>query len=113
MAMNIQVTVYDWAMLYADLIRCHRDLLNMTMQMRLEPNLLYDIYTLMLSVRERWLRYRHQHIPSSMCIDHETYRNDPERMERDLKAYGVLEEQERLQEILLDIKRLLVAAHRS
>ena len=80
--------------------------------LRLNQNSLFNIYTVMVAVQRQWMRYRYQYVLASSRLD-ETEEEEKHRIERELVQYGIHDEQSLFEDVLLDIKRLLVSARSS
>jgi len=96
-------TVEEWISLYWIIDECERDHEQMVMRLCLDRMILFGIYQRMLVVKNKWLNYQFNDCDKQTGIVSE---------ERNASGTFASEEEERIwSTIMINVKRMLVAAH--
>ena len=92
-----------WRAICCELGLCLRDVQCMTLRLKIDHDLLHQIYSRMLLVREAWNRFRKE------LVSHKSETSD-ETEEKQSDDYGIQEEQDLIDKLLGYLRQLVIVS---
>lgn len=93
-----------WRAICCELGFCQRDIQSMTVILKIDHDLLHQIYERMLLVKEAWIAFRNEQV---------SYKTETcnEREEKQSDDYGIQEEQDLIDKLLGHLRQLVIVSH--